>query len=461
MDSVQRAVPVGAAASPRWALRTATVAALIAAGPPLPQPFGRHMRGYNLCWSGDPRLALHGQPALRAASSARRNPRSAPAAISPAMDSVQRAVPVGAAASPRWALRTATVAALIAAGPPLPQPFGRHLRGYNLCWSGDPRLALHGQPALRVASSARRNPRSVPAAISPAMDSLQRAVPVGAAASPRWALRTATVAALIAAGPPLPQPFGRHLRGHNLCWSGDPRLALHGQPALRVASSARRNPRSAPAAISPAMDSVQRAVPVGAAASPRWALRTATVAALIAAGPPLPQPFGRHLRGYNLCWSGDPRLALHGQPALRVASSARRNPRSVPAAISPAMDSLQRAVPVGAAASPRWALRTATVAALIAAGPPLPQPFGRHLRGHNLCWSGDPRLALHGQPALRVASSARRNPRSAPAAISPAMDSVQRAVPVGAAASPRWALRTATVAALIAAGPPLPQPFGR
>ena len=33
--------------------------------------------------------------------------------------------------------------------------------------------------------------------------------------------------------------------------------------------------------------------------------------------------------------------------------------------------------------------------------------------------SGDPRLALHGQPALRAASSARRNPRAALAAMEP------------------------------------------
>ena len=88
----------------------------------------------------------------------------------------------------------------------------------------------------------------------------------------------------------------RRCRGdwRRFCGRGDPLLALHGQPALRAASSARRNPRSGPL------------------------------------------------------------LALHGQPALRAASSARRNPRS------------------------------------------------------------GPLLALHGQPALRAASSARRNPRSAP-----------------------------------------------
>jgi hypothetical protein len=151
------------------------------------------------------------------------------------------------------------VTALIATGPSLPQSLRlsacRDLRMSRPCGSGDPRLALHGQPAPRAASSARRNPRSALAAMRTVHhDGLGTiTTPVGAAAPPRCALRTAMVTALIATGPSLPQSLRlracRGLRISGPCGSGDPRLALHGQPAPRAASSARRNPRSALAAM--------------------------------------------------------------------------------------------------------------------------------------------------------------------------------------------------------------------
>ncbi len=199
------------------------------------------------------------------------------------------------------------------------------------CGSGDPRWALHGQPAMRAASSARRNPRSVP----------------------RLALH----------GQPAPRAASRARRNPRSV----PRLALHGQPAPRAASRARRNPRSALAAMrtlqcdghrtdrdgavaptvpaleaspwslegrrpcgsshSAAIHALHRdghstiAVPVGAAASPRYARCTVMVMALVATGTSLPQSLRLKPRRERKKRKAEPSFCLlqlpGNQPALR------------------------------------------------------------------------------------------------------------------------------------------------
>jgi hypothetical protein len=146
----------------------------------------------------------------------------------------------------------------------------------------------------------------------------------------------------------------------------DPRLALHGQPALRAASRflwERSIDRDADVDRAPAH--VQRC---GSRSMDRSYGRGVILA-------------GSRVRGW-FCRSG-PRLALHGQPALRAASRFLWE-RSID--------------------------RDADVDRV----PEHVQRCGFAINGSLLHFVGaGPRLALHGQPALRAASDARRNPRAA------------------------------------------------
>jgi hypothetical protein len=142
---------VGAAASPRCALRTVMVTAPIATGPSLPQSLRLRaccgLRARRPCGRGDPRLALQGQPAPRAAISARPKPLLHPcgsgglAAMRTSHCDGHRTDRDGAVAP--------TIPALEAS---------RGLRARCPCGIGGPRLALHGRPAPRAASTARPKP---------------------------------------------------------------------------------------------------------------------------------------------------------------------------------------------------------------------------------------------------------------------------------------------------------------